>query len=156
MYINTGTYAVPVWTKLERISDVKLPKSRPSSRRAYRGLNSSKNVTGYLDFGISFKYEHKKVGQIHAAYDLLQDSLLNDTPLDCLNVNAPLVVPTDHPLAGEDAVGFRGYYNVVKLDRDEADEDGTTSDVELKEVYEEVSGVPKEVVAFSQEITEAA
>ncbi len=134
----------------------KAASSRPKSTRKYRGLKSTKNVAGYQDHSISFKYEVKPAALSHAVFDLLEESYEDEVSLDLIMVNSKLILPTGHALIGEDAVGIRGFFQVFKFDRDEADEDGTTYDVELAEVYEEVSGAVKEVEAFTAEITAPA
>ncbi len=156
LYFNTGTYATPVWAYVDRISDVKRPSSRPKSTRKYRGLKSTKNVAGYKDHAINFKYEVKPVALSHAVFALMEESYEDEASLDLIMVNSKLILPAGNPLVGEDAVGIRGFFQVFKFDRDEADEDGTTYDVELAEVYEEVSGVVKEVEAFSLVINDPA
>jgi hypothetical protein len=156
MYINTGSFASPTWLYVDRISDVKRAASRPASSRKYRGLLSTKHVRGYKTYDFNCKYEAKRAGQTHTVFDQFNNSFESETNLDILMINAKLTYPTGHALIGMNAVGFRGYFGVFKFDRDETDEDGTTYDLELKEVYEEVSGAVKEVIAFSQAIVAAA
>lgn len=156
IYLNTGTYPIPVWSRLIRIADVKIPKGRPTSRRAYRGVNSAKTVTGYLDFSITCRLENKAAHLTHAQAATLEDSLLNETVLDIIAVNAPLIVPTGNVLIGKNAVGLRGHFVVTKFDRDEPEEDGTSTDLQFNEVYYEVSDVLKEVISFTQVIAAAS
>lgn len=148
-YYNSGTFASPTWVEFKRISDVKLPRSRSTSDRMFRGAKNKKKVAGYLDFGVTFKYHIKKAGSTDTVAAKLQDSFINETVLDCIWVDQPLIAPVGSSLIGTSSNGFRGPYFVSKFDRDEADEDGMTYDVELSEADDEQSGNVFETIAFT-------
>ncbi len=149
-YLNTGTYATPVWAMMSRISDVKRPKSRGTSDRKYRGAANVKTVTGYIKYGFTFKY-HLKGPRLatDAILTLLEASLQNETMLDVIFLDQRIAQPTGTYTTGATAKGVRGPTVCVKLDLDEADEDGNSYDVELVEIEDEQSSVLNEVTAFS-------
>lgn len=149
-YINTGTYATPVWAQMTRISDVKRPKSRGTSDRKYRGANNVKTITGYIKYGFTFKY-HLKGPRLSsdAILTLLEASLQDETMMDVIFLDQRITQPTGTFTSGATAKGVRGPVVCTKLDLDEADEDGVSYDVELVEIEDEQSSVLTEVAAFS-------
>jgi hypothetical protein len=155
-YLNTGTFASPVWTALNRITDVKSPQSRGSSDRMYRGAKNKKKVLGYLEYSFAFKYQVKKAGVADTLFDKLEDSNRNEVVLDVFFANQPLTAPTGSTAIGTAAKGLRGPVVVEKFDRDEADEDGVSYDVNLVEVDHEESGALVEIAAFSVTVTAIA
>lgn len=152
---NSGTYTTPVWVAFNRISEVERPSSRSTSDRMYRGAKNKKKVTGYMEYGITFKYAVKKAGVADTVLAKLEDSFINETVLDCIWLDQPLVVAIGNPAIGQTAKGIRGPYVVAKFDRSEADEDGVSYDVELVEVDHEESSVLVETVAFSGTVASA-
>ena len=149
-YITTGTSATPVWAQMTRISDVKRPKSRGTSDRKYRGAANVKTVTGYIKYGFTFKY-HLKGPRLSsdAILTLLEASLQDETMMDVIFLDQRITQPTGTFTAGATAKGVRGPVVCVKLDLDEADEDGNSYDVELVEIEDEQASVLTEVAAFS-------
>ncbi len=137
-YINTGTYATPVWVQMSRISGVQRPQSRATSDRKYRGSKNVKTITGYLQYGFTFKY-HVKSAKLatDTVSALLQASLESETVLDVAFLNQRIVQATGTFTAGANAVGVRGPVVVSKFDISEEDEEGVAFDVELKEVEDE-------------------
>ena len=138
-YYNSGTYASPTWVHLGRISDVNRTQSRSTSDRMYRSAENKKKVTGYKEFGFTFKYHVKKAGSADTVLDDLQDSFDNDTVLDVCFMNGKFDTGTTR-------TGVRGPVVVSKFDISEADEEGVTYDVELVEVEDDT--IP-EITAFS-------
>ena len=149
-YVNTGTFATPVWVHVTRITDVKRPKSRGTSDRKYRGAKSVKTVTGYIKYGWTFKYQIKgpnaSADAVLAKFD---DSMDNEITLDMLFLNQRITQPTGTFPSGANAVGVRAPVVVTKLDLDEADEDGCSYDVELMEVDDEQSSALNETMPFT-------
>lgn len=132
-YYNSATYSSPTWVYIGRISDVTRSRSRSTSDRMYRAAKTKKKVTGYLEYGFSFKYHVKKSGSTPATdtvLDKLEDSFLNETVIDVCFLNGKIATGTTR--AGE-----RGPIVVSKLDIAESDEEGVTYDVELVEVEDE-------------------
>jgi hypothetical protein len=121
----------------------------------YRGAKNKKKVTGYMEYGVTFKYQVKKAGLADTVLAKLEDSFLNETVIDCIWLNQPLTAPTGSAAIGTAAKGVRGPFVVSKFDLDEADEDGVSYDVELVEVDHEESGNLVEVAAFSQNVVAA-
>lgn len=133
LYVNTAVstpYATPTWTLVGRISDVQRSRSRATADRKYRSAKNSKKITGYKEYGFSFKYHVKKAGAADTIADKLEDSFTNETVLDVCFMNGLIA-------AGTTRVGERGPVVVTKLDIAEADEEGVTYDVELSEVEDE-------------------
>ena len=82
-YYNTGTYGVPVWSPIPRISVVKRPQKRGTSEYDYRGAENKKTATGKKAYSVSFKYETKRLpGATDTVLAALQDSFDNETVLD--------------------------------------------------------------------------
>lgn len=149
-YVNTGTYATPVWAQMSRITDVQRPKSRSTNDRKYRGASTVKTVTGYIKYGWTFKYEIKAPNaSADAVLALLNDSMDNGTTLDVLFLNQRISQPTGSFPSGATAKGVRAPVVVTKLDEVESDEEGCTHDVELMEVEDEQSSVQVETASFS-------
>lgn len=146
LYVNTSSpysFSSPVWTHASRISDVQRSRSRSTNDRAYRGAKSKKKVTGYKEYGFSFKYHVKKAGATDTMVDRFEDSFQNETVLDVAFMNGLMS-------SGTTRVGERGPVVVTKLDVIENDEEGVTLDVELSEVEDEQpAGTLFEFSAFS-------
>lgn len=133
MYLNTAVttpYTTPTWSHVGRISDVSRTRGRSTSDRMYRGAKNKKKVTGYREYGFSFKYHVKKAGATDTIADKFEDSYTNETVLDVCFMNGLFTTGTTR-------VGERGPVVVSKLDISEADEEGVTYDVELVEVEDE-------------------
>ncbi|MEQ1828531.1 MAG: hypothetical protein ABL921_21390 [Pirellula sp.] len=149
-YVNTGTFATPVWVHISRISDVQRPKSRGTSERKYRGAKNVKTVTGYIKYGWTFKYHIKGPNaSADAVLVKLQDSMDSEIVLDVLFLNQRISQPTGTFPGGANAVGVRAPVVVTKLDESESDEEGCTYDVELMEVEDEQSSVLNETMPFT-------
>lgn len=141
-YYNTGTYTVPVWSELKRISGLKRPQSRATSEYHYRGAANKKTATGYKAYEITFKYETKAdPAGTDAVLAALQASFDAETLMDCAF--------TDQAIATVGAKGVRGPFVVTQLDRDEDDENNTSYDVTLKEVDHDESDVLVEVAPYT-------
>lgn len=142
-YYNSATYATPTWVLIGRISDVSRSRSRATSDRMYRSAKTKKKVTGYMEYGFSFKYHCKKAGGTDTVLDKLEDSFLNETVLDVAFLNGKIA-------AGTTRTGERGPVVVSKMDRTESDEEGVTYDIELVEVEDEQpAGTAFEFGAYS-------
>jgi hypothetical protein len=141
-YYNSATFGSPTWVLIDRISDVSRSRSRGTSDRKYRAASNSKKVTGYLEYGFSFKYHVKKAVLSDTVLDKLEDSFLNETVLDFCFLNGKIA-------SGTTRKGERGPVVVSKLDISEADEDGVTYDVELVETEDEQSGALNEFKAYT-------
>ena len=153
-YVNTGTFATPVWAHMTRITDVQRPKSRATSDRKYRGAKNVKTVTGYIKYGWTFKYAIKGPNaSADAILTKLQDSFDNEVILDVLFLNQRIAQPTGTFPSGANAVGVRAPVVVTKLDESEADEEGCTFDVELMEVDDEQSSALNETQPFTTAVT---
>ena len=122
---NTGTYGTPTWTALGRVSSPKGTRGRPTSRRVYREATTSKNVTGVLDNGWSFKYVPTDPGQTDTVLAALVASLEDGTQMDLAFLDTT---------AGSGAKGVRGPFVVSQMDRNEDDEDAVDYDVTVVEV----------------------
>lgn len=134
--INTGTYALPVWSPMGRISSPKRSQSRTANERVYREAENKKSILGKKAYGFSFTYIPKDVDLTDAILDELQDSFDNGTTLDIAILDRP---------AAAGAIGIRGPWQVSQLDRNEDDEDAVSYDVVIVEVDEEQSGALWEV-----------
>lgn len=136
-FVNIGTMpgaiASPVWAEMRRISDVKISRGRSTSDRMFRGAKNKKKVTGYMENGVTFKYNPARAGSQQAAGDAvitkLEASLYDDLILD--------VCFMDHRGVGSGAKGKRGPMLVSKMDEDEADESAISYDIELVEAEDE-------------------
>lgn len=145
LYLNTAVstpYATPTWTLVSRISDVSRSRSRSTNDRAYRGAENKKKVTGYKEYGFSFKYHVKKAGATDTILDKLEDSFVNETVLDVCFLNGVIA-------SGTTRVGERGPVVVTKCDISENDEEGVTMDIELAEVEDEQGGSLFEFGAYT-------
>jgi hypothetical protein len=154
-YINTGTYSTPVWVHISRISGVQRSQSRATSDRKYRGSKTVKTITGYLQYGFTFKY-HVKSPKLatDTTSALLQASLESETVLDVCFLNQRIIQTAGTFPTGANAVGVRGPVVVSKFDISEEDEEGVTFDVELKEVEDEQpSGTDFSMGAISIAVT---
>lgn len=146
LYVNTSSpysFGTPIWTHVSRISDVQRTRSRATSDRAYRGAQNKKKVTGYKEYGFSFKYHVKKAGAADTMLDRLEASFLNETVMDVCFMNGLFA-------SGTTRTGERGPVVVSKCDIIETDEEGVTYDIELVEVEDEQpAGTLFEFSAFS-------
>lgn len=133
IYVNTAEstpYATPAWTRLCRISDVNISRSKGVNDAAFHCSPNKKAIIGYKKNSVTFKYQEKKVGATGVSdttFAELNDSYENDTILDCCFMNGTLT-------AGTTRQGFRGPMVVTKLDRSQSDEEAVTYDVEMHEV----------------------
>ena len=145
LYYNSAAFASPTWVLFGRISDVNISRSRATGDRKYRSAKTAKKVTGYMEYGISFKYSVKKATPTvtDTVADKLEDSFLNETVLDICALNGVIA-------AGTTRKGIRGPFVVTKFDVSEGDEDEVTYDVELAEVEDEQpAGTPFETAAYT-------
>ena len=125
---NSPTYATPTWVAIARASSPSRSQGRPTSRKTYREATTSKNVTGLLDFEISFQYVQKGDAATGSdtVLDALLDSLINDTELD--------IAMLDGPAGTTGSTGIRGPFTVSQCDKSEDDEDAVVYDVTLVEI----------------------
>lgn len=141
-YLNTGTYASKTWTELRRITDVKRPQSRTSSEFKMRGFNGIVGATGYVKYSVTFKYHTKSpAGTADTVEAALLNAFRNDADVEMAFM--------DRAIATVGATGIAGFFRIVKMDRDEADEDNVSYDVELVPADHEESGVAVEVAPFT-------
>jgi hypothetical protein len=136
VYVNEGTYSTPDWTRLCRISDVNISRSKGVNDVMMHCSPNKKAIIGYKKNSVTFKYLEKKVGATgvsDAVFDLLEDSYENDTVLDMAFMNGLLS-------SGTTRQGYRGPMIITKLDRSQADEEGVSYDVEAHEVEDEQGG----------------
>jgi hypothetical protein len=123
---NTGSYGTPTWTELGRASSPSRSQSRPTSRKTYREATTSKNVTGLLDYGISFQYVAKDAGVSDTVLTAILASLRSGTTMD--------IAMLDDDAGTSGATGIRGPFVVSECNRSEDDEDAVVYDVTLVEV----------------------
>lgn len=128
---NTGTFGIPVWTKLGRISSPKRTQGRAANGRTYRDAANKQNVLGVKEYGYSFTYIVGNLADTDTVLDALQDSFDNETVLDIAILDRA---------AGTGAKGIRGPFQVSQLDRMEDDEDAVTYDVTIVEVEDSTIG----------------
>lgn len=152
-YVNTGTYATPVWSEVGRVSNVKRGQSKGASDRYYRSAKNKKKVPGAPEYSFSFKYQIKNPKYADTIMDKFQDSFDNDTVLDMAFLNRAIQLATGTFTVGDKAKGIRGPLVCTKFDLDESDDEGVSYDVELVEVDEEQSGSAWEVSAYEVTIT---
>ncbi|MGN6543779.1 MAG: hypothetical protein ACTHK7_01935 [Aureliella sp.] len=129
-YRSGGTYALPTWSLIERIGDVTLGAEKSTSDLAIRETPNDKSSFGGLKFPISFTYYKRNLVE-DVVFTALQDSFLNNTPLD--------IAAVDQAIATVGAAGFRGPYVVSKFERSEPVNDSISYSVELLEC-EDVDG----------------
>ena len=125
---NSATFGTPTWVPIGRASSPSRTQGRPTSRKTYREATTSKNVTGLLDYGISFQYVQKDdaaTGTDSVLVALLA-SLVSDTPMD--------IAMLDGPAATTGSTGIRGPFVVSQCDKSEDDEDAVVYDVTLVEI----------------------
>lgn len=125
---NSATFGTPTWVALGRASSPGRTQGRPTSRKTYREATTSKNVTGLLDYEISFQYVQKDTAADgdDTVLDALLDSLWNDTALD--------IAMLDRAAATTGSAGIRGPFVVSQCDKSEDDEDAVVYDVTLVEI----------------------
>jgi hypothetical protein len=141
-YLNTGTYASKTWTEIKRMTDTKRPQSRSSSEFKMRGFQTIVAATGYKKYGVTFKYQTKSpAGTADTIEAALQTAYDNDADIE--------IAMVDRPIATVGAKGTSGFFRVTKFDRDEADEDNVSYDVELMPADHEESGTPVEVGPYT-------
>lgn len=136
IYVNTGTYGSPTWTRMCRVSDVNISQSKSTNDVMMHCSPNKKAVIGYKKHSATFKYVVKKVlpaGVTDTMFDRLQDSYDNDTVIDIAFLNGVIAASTTRQ-------GERGPVIVTKLDRSQADEEAVTYDVEVHEVEDEQAG----------------
>lgn len=126
LYYNTGTYGVPTWVLIGRVSSPSRTQGRPTSRKTYREATNSKNVTGLKDFEISGQYVLKNATVADTVYAALLASFMSDTVMD--------IAMLDTLVATTGATGIRGPFVVSQLDRSEDDEDAVVADFTMVEV----------------------
>jgi hypothetical protein len=140
-YINTATYASKTWAEMKRITDVKLPRSRGSSDYMMRGNEGEVTVVGYTKRAVTFKY-HMKPGEVaDTVFAALETAFNTGADIECAFMNKAI--------ATVGAKGVSGFFVVTKFDRDEADEENPSVDVELKPADHEESGTPVEVAPYT-------
>lgn len=126
---NTATYALPTWVALGRASSPSRSQGRPTSRKVYRDATTSKNVTGFLDYEISFQYVQKDAGASDTVFAALLASLVSGTAMD--------ICMLDGAAATSGSTGIRGPFVVSQLDKSEDDEDAVIYDVTLVEIEDD-------------------
>lgn len=137
-YINTGTYASPIWAEILRIENLAAPRGKNTGPLKTRGSPWEKIVPGQKTHAISFNYIRKRATD--AVFDDLQDSYDNDTHLQ--------VALTDLPASDPNAVGTKAYYVVTKFDEKQDLENAWQHDVELALAEHFESGTEVEPEAF--------
>lgn len=141
-YINTGTYALPVWSRLKRVGDVDLPNNRSANSFKFKGSENAKTLVGVKERGISFTYTRTKQADpvytaLKAGYDAGNDGCVD-------------MLVLDGPAATIGSKGHRGPYLVVKFDEKNPHETECTTEVELKpaDAIEPGGTDPWEIDAF--------
>lgn len=128
LYLNTGTYAVPVWSEICRISDVTIGQSRNTATVVTRCSGNQKTVIGSKVFQISFTY--LEILGVDTILGALRTSSLADTPatqkLDIAAVNLPI--------ATVGSTGIRGMFGVTNFERSEGSDDVVSRAVTLDEI----------------------
>lgn len=141
LYLNTGTYAVPVWTEIKRVSDVTISTSKNTSTVVTRESPNQKTVLGSLIFQISGNYVEKiSADTVLAAF---RTSLYGSTP-DTTKLD---IAAMNQPIAGG-AIGIRGYWALTQFDRNEGIEDVVSRSFTLDEIDMEESSVVVNVASF--------
>lgn len=125
---NSATYGTPTWVAIGRASSPSRSQGRPTSRKTYREATTSKNITGLLDYEISFQYIQKDDAATgtDSVLAALLASLVSETALD--------IAMLDGPAATTGSTGIRGPFVVSQMDKSEDDEDAVMYDVTLVEI----------------------
>ncbi len=129
--LNTGTFGTPVWSKMGRISSPKRTQGRSANARTYRDAKNKKNVVGMREYGYTFTYVLKNLGDTDAIMVLLQASFDTESVLDVAILDKA---------AATGAKGIRGPFVVTQLDLSEDDEDAVTAEVTIVEVEDTTIG----------------
>ncbi len=109
LYYNSASFACAYLGPDESYQRRENRREKGTSDRKYRGAKTVKSVTGYLKYGISFKYFVKKAtpAVTDTLADKLEDSFLNDTIIDLAALNAAIA-------SGTTRKGIRGPFVVTK------------------------------------------
>lgn len=111
LYVNTGTYAAPVWTELDIVESVELKDSVAKNTinvRRYARLGLQGASFGNKEWGASVTLFVPATGVTDAAYNALETARKNRTTVDILLVHGG-VISTDGLDAERGAVGvFEG------------------------------------------------
>ncbi len=129
LYYNSGTHATPVWVEITRTKGEKLPRSKKEISWEDRGSANEKTKGGHFQLAISFNYRHVR-GAADTVRAALLASLVNGTAIELLSIDAAVTE--------SGAVGFRAYYEVMKMDKTAETGEAVIYDVEAKhtEFYE--------------------
>jgi hypothetical protein len=125
---NTGTHGSPTWVAIGRASSPSRTQSRPTSRRTYRSAPTSRNVTGVMDYEISFTYVQS------AAAGLAADTVLTALLASFTAGTVMDIAMLSGPAATTGSTGIRGPFVVSEITKNEDDEDAVAYDVTLVEV----------------------
>ena len=127
LYLNTGTYDVPIWTAVKKIGDVDIDDAAATNDRDTRESGNTKTTVGNSKFGIKFGYEHKR-GITDPVYTLLMKSRRTKCNLDTLALSDKVET--------EGAEGIRGPFVVTVSNRAEPINDAVEVSFEMYEGYE--------------------
>jgi hypothetical protein len=100
LYINTGTYAVPVWSELDLAKDVTntdaVDKVDVTTRRTAR-IGYKANEYGLSELGWKFDMLVPAAGETNAAYDAIEAARMAKDPVDILHTEGGIVTTDGLP-----------------------------------------------------------
>lgn len=141
LYINTGTFAVPIFLLAGRIENVSLPRSYASSTHDFRESNHTKTVTGNVAHGLEFEYLERP--------DTATDPVLTalQTAADSGDATEFAVMRGDIGTSG--VTGTRGFYVITDAPEEQATNDRVKHSFTLAEADHYESGEPIDVSPYT-------
>lgn len=138
-YINTGTYALPVWTQIKRLEDVDMPDERSVGEIKTKESDDVKVIPGPRTRSVAFKYRLKR--GTDAVFTALKTAYDGKTVIDYMALDQAATV--------DGAKGIRGPFYVTKFSESRPYENAVEVDVELRvaDVNVPLGTTPWEVAA---------
>lgn len=126
LFLNTGTYAVPVWLEFKNIKDLTLALEGTEADVTTRGNSGWGAVAVTILRGtVEFDMVRKKTSD--AQYIALRDAFLTRTAVEFAVMDGDIATPGSE--------GLRALFAVTKFSRDEKLEESIMSSVSLKPTY---------------------
>jgi hypothetical protein len=141
LYYNSGTYASPTWVEITRTKGEKMPRSKAEITWEDRDSSYKKTKGGHADLSLSFSYRHVR-GASDTVRTALLASLVNGTAVELLSC--------DGTYSETGVVGFRAYYEIMKMDKTAETSEAVMYECEAKHTeYYDNTGTLIEPVDFA-------
>jgi hypothetical protein len=113
-YYNTGTYAIPVWVEIKKVTDLSIPMSKNMTDLPSREMDWVVKGPGLKTLQVTFGY--LMVVGADTVFDALLGSFISDTVTEFAFMNGAIATSANQ--------GIRGQFVVSGMDEEQGLEEG--------------------------------